>query len=100
MEVVTILSVVDGCSSGHAGAPQGTLEVGDAGGVVTASGWLDARVSLDVDVEGRAEVGGITVLLTRDSVVRLKRGESEVGVCVHGSLKVYKRLLVACRGAC
>lgn len=88
VEVVTVLTVVDGCSSGHTRAPQGTLEVGDAGGVITASGRLDARVSLDVNVEGRAEVGRVTVLLTRDGVVRLKRGESEVGVCVHGSVKV------------
>jgi len=86
VELITILTVVDGCSSGHAGAPKGTLEVGDAGWVVTTGGRLDARISLDVYVEGRAEVRGITELPTVNSVIRLERGEPKVSVCVDGCL--------------
>lgn len=98
MELIAILSVIDGRGDCHTGTPECALEVGDAWGVVTPSRRFHARISLDVYIKGCAEVCGITKLLAADGVVGLKRGEPQVGICVHGCLKVLEGLLIAWRG--
>lgn len=76
MELVTPLAIVNGCSSGHAGAPKRTLVVRDARWVVTTRSRIDTWVSLHVYVEGRTEIGRVTELLAFDSVVGLECRES------------------------
>lgn len=98
VELIAILSVIDGRGSGHTGAPECALEVGDAWGVVTPSRRFHTRIPLDVYIKGCAEVCGVTKLLAADRVVGSKRGETQIGICIHGCLKVLEGLLIACRG--
>lgn len=97
VELITILTSVDGCGSSHTRAPKGTLEVGDAWRIVATRSRVDTWISLHVNVEGRAEVRGVAELLALDSIVGLERGKSKVGIGVYGCLKVGKRLVVAWR---
>lgn len=65
------MAFVLGGFGGDSGAPQGAFVVNDTGGVGAAHGGVGVYtgVSLHVDVEGGAEVIGITQLLALDSVV-------------------------------
>lgn len=98
MELIAILSVVDGRGGCHTGAPECALEVGDACGVFTSRRRLHTRISLDVYIKGCAEVCGVAKLLAADRVIGSKRGETQIGIRIDGCLKVLEGLLIACRG--
>lgn len=52
-EIYALLTGVCGVGGGDAGAPEGTFVVCDRGWVrALASGWIQARISLNVYVEG------------------------------------------------
>lgn len=53
-------------------APESTLDVGEAGWIGAGCGGVDRGVTLEVDVEGSAAVGGVAELLTLDGGVGLE----------------------------
>lgn len=95
LEFSAPLAGVDGGFGGDAGAPEGAFDVGEGGWVGAGVTWVEGRVALVVDVEGGAEVGGVTELLAFDRVVGLERVETHVAVGVDCGLEVHKGPLVA-----
>ena len=83
MEVVAVLAVIDSGFGGNAGAPKRAFDVSEAGGVGAGGAWVDGRVTLEVDVESRAEVDGVAELLALDGVVGLESVETHVAVGIH-----------------
>lgn len=100
LELGAPLALVDSSFGGYAGAPESALYVGEACRVLAASSWVDRGVTLEVDVEGCAEVGGIAELLALDGVVGLQGGQTHVAVGIDGCLQVNEGLLVALRLWC
>ena len=95
MELGAVLAIIDSSFRGNTGTPESTFDVGEAGWVFTASAGVNGGVTLKVDVEGSAEIGGITELLALDSVVGLESGQAQVGIGVDGCLQVHKGPCVA-----
>lgn len=83
MEVVAVLAVIDSGFLGNTGAPECAFDVGEAGGVGAGGTWVDGRVTLKIDVEGRAEINGVAELLALDGIVGLESVEPHVTVGIH-----------------
>ena len=83
VEVVAVLAVIDSGLRGNAGAPECAFDVGEAGGVRASGAWVDGRVTLEVDVEGSAEVDGVAELLALDGIVSLESVKPHVAVGIH-----------------
>lgn len=98
MELLAILAIVDGRLWGDAGAPEGALDVGEGFRIGAGGGGGNGRVALKVDVEGRAEVGGVTVFLTFDGVVGMERVETHVAVGIGRAFEIGEGKGIALRG--
>ncbi len=100
MELPTILTIIDGCGGRDSRTKQGALVVGDAFWIGAGSSRFHTWVSLHVDVEGCADIRGVTKLLAFDRIIGPESKEPEVGVGVYGCFQVLKRPLVSGRGRC
>lgn len=89
MELATVLARIDGGLRSHTRAPEGALDIGKAGrvgarGVIRSDGWI----ALEIDIEGRAEVSGITELLALDGIVGAESVKSHVAVGIASRCEV------------
>lgn len=100
VELITVLALVDCSFGGDTRAPESAFDVGEGGWIRASGTWIDGGVTLEVDVKGSAEVGGIAELLAFDSVVGLEGGETHVAVGVDRCLQVHEGPLVALWGWC
>jgi hypothetical protein len=110
MEVLAPFTLVGSSGSLKVRSPKSALEVGDGRGVgapVTPDsgssgvilGRVLARVALNVDVEGSAERGGITVSSTVRDVVRAQSVKTKVGVGAGRGVQVAESLEVGVTGS-
>ena len=97
VELVTILTIIDGSFSGNPRAPKGALDVGEGWGVVAACSRVDGGITLEIDIECGAEVSRIAELLAFDSVISLESCQAHVAVGVDRGLEIHKRSLVTLR---
>jgi hypothetical protein len=109
VEVLSPATLVGSGGSLKVGSPQSALEVGDGrrvGAPVTPDsgssgvvlGGVLAGITLDVDVEGSAESGGVAVSSTVSDAVRGQGVKSEVRVGAGRGVQVAESLLVSVTG--
>ena len=80
VEVAAVLALVLRRLGRHGGAPECALDVRERGRLGACLGRSQGGVTLKVNVERAAQVGGIAELLALDRVVCLERVETEVRV--------------------
>jgi hypothetical protein len=82
-------------------SPERALEVGERGHIVTGAGALvrvERRVTLNVQVEGGAQVGAVALGRAAGDVVALESVQSHVAVGIDRGVQVLESLSVAGRG--
>lgn len=87
-----VLSDVGGSLLGDGGTPERTLDVGDGGRVGASSAWVGAGVTLEVDVEGSAQINVVAVRSALGWVVRVENVVRQVGVLLRGTVQVLELL--------
>ena len=100
VEVSAVAAEVVGGGGLDAGAPKGALEVRDGGWLGAVCAGVEAGVTLDVEVEARAEGGVVAPCGAVLSAVAGQGVQTEVGVCGDGGVEINKGLSVAVRGPC
>ena len=80
--------------------PQGTKVIGGRGWIAAVGGWIDDRIALNVDVEGRAGGGVVAYGGTTGSVVGLEGAHTKVRSLGDGGVEVPERKSVAWRSGC
>ena len=83
VEVIAVLAVIDSGFLGDSGAPERALDVGKAGRIGAGGAGVDGRVTLEVDVEGSAEINRVAELLALDGIVGLESVEPHVAVGIY-----------------
>lgn len=92
VEVLTVLAGVGGGLAGDAGSPESTLVVGDGWWVGARWAWVHGWVTLNVDVEGAAELVVVAVHGALVHIVVVEDVVGKIGVLLSGAVKIAKFL--------